>query len=73
MGIVWFDEWRTEKEFWPGLGEWESPSLPKVPYVVLEKDKETYHVNTFHIGQYLQKILNMQLISMAKAQKKKAD
>ena len=65
-GIAWFNEWKTAREYRPGLGEWDSKFLSKVPYVVLKKGESIYHVAVGDINAYLQKILDEQLIAMAK-------
>lgn len=70
VGIAWFNEWKTEKEYRPGLGKWDSTFLSKVPYVVLRKDKSIYHVAAGDISAYLQQILDEQLIAMAKGKTK---
>lgn len=66
VGIAWFNEWKTEKEYRPGLGKWDSKFLSKVPYVVLKNGKSIYHVAVGDINAYLQQILDEQLIAMAK-------
>ena len=65
-GIAWFNEWKTAREYRPGLGEWDSKFLSKIPYVVLKKDESIYHVAVGDINAYLQQILDEQLIAMAK-------
>lgn len=69
IGIEWFDEWVAEKEWRRGLGEWDAKHLSKVPYVVLKKGRNTYHVAVYRIQAYLRRLLDAQLIAMVKAQK----
>lgn len=66
VGIAWFNEWKTEREWRRGLGEWDSKFLSKVPYVVLKKGKSSYHIAVSDINAYLQQILDEQLIAMSK-------
>lgn len=66
VGITWFNEWKTEREWRRGLGEWDSKFLSKVPYVVLKKGGSICHVAVGDINAYLQQILNEQLVAMAK-------
>lgn len=69
VGIEWFDEWKTEKEYSPGRGEYDNTFLSKVPYVILKKGKDTYCVDVCHINVYLRNMLDACIISKVKAQK----
>lgn len=73
IGITWFEEWTAAKEYRPGLGEWDSTALTKIPYIVLKKGRDTYFVHRRYINAYLEKMLTELLISMAKTGKRQAD
>ena len=73
VGIAWFNEWVASEEYRPWLGEWDSASYRKVPYIVLKKGRDTYFVHRRYINAYLEKMLTELLISMAKTRKRQAD
>lgn len=67
VGIVWFDEWKTKNEYHRELGEWDRTFLSKAPYVTLKKGKNLYYIEAIRIKEYLGKLLDDLLISMAKS------
>lgn len=70
VGIAWFNEWVASEEYRPWLGEWDSASYRKVPYIVLKKGRDTYFVHLREVNMDLEKLLNELLISMAAPKKK---
>lgn len=73
IGIAWFDEWKTEIEYDPARGKHESTFLSKIPYLVLTKERRTYHIAKHEIDAYLDQKTNDMLSGMtAKAMREKS-